>query len=513
MVDNEYGIPDDAKSFVTPPEPEVIQHRSSTEVSKGMEDEVVERRERIPAREGFVLKENFRRLQPGDFTSSTVDASVPAELLTPVVSEASSDLNTVEKGQPLEMKEISTMGKSAFIERPTVIDGIHYNFLQWKGVGRNAVNRGMPENPEIGDGNMSYPVGEKHQFPLFSLQVKGKNMLRFQGGEKYRWLMYEAEQSKRFAPTGLRMPKIITTMKFSPEYCQANDLPIPENDNPDDLGGQGMQEYVLAHQEQIDPKLLPTLLETEGLRNIKTPGTILGESIRAFRNVWRVADVEKILLTPVSAERDERLKLILDSSKQILSDEVGHELSAKEFLEIYSELLGNQAATLINHRINQGAMKNHKQDVTLAAELCDYVGAYTLDDPYVANLTPAWVQDASTEQEWKEELESRVDRQIFLLAAHLQPVIEATAHVEGGEVETTAVVDRFVHALQERLFPEQRVRLQKVIREKTDLANIQSIAGQDQMTVDNLSKSESIFSRIVARLQSEDSETPQARPR
>lgn len=467
------------------------ESQGATAVESGREEEPATP-ELVPAREGFVEKETGYRLKAGSFTAD----SPLLEGLTPIVTAAEGGADLTDG---LEIKEAPSMGKAAFVERETVLDGVKYNFIQWKGVGRNHINRGLPETIRQVGGQLSYPLGEGQAVPLFFLRAKGRVMLRFQGGAFYEDLLTEAQQARKFEGYGLRMPKIVETMKFSQEFCRDNDLPLPANDEPGDFRGQGLADYLEAHAGQIDGRLLEEMREA-GEFHTGYGSAVLGENVRAFRNIWRVDDVEKAMATEDAAERRQRLGVILETSRRVLSKELGRELDDAAFIEAYVKLLGRQAATLVDNRLNQGAFVDHKQDVTLAAEICDFDGAHQLDEEFFRANRPAWVKDAAGMEEWRAGQESLVDRQVMLLAAHFKPVVDAAAALGGGRADYARPVESYVDAFVAGLSAEQRTRLKGILETGGDLGSVAAIAGEDAMRQENFAGCQPIFEAVADQL-------------
>ncbi len=434
----------------------------------------------------LVWAETGRALTDGDFSTTGAEPSVPAELLRPVIARGDG-----MDGTAITIREIPTMGKAAFVERPVTVDGVAYRFVQWKGVGANFANDRMA-------GAVSYPLGQRGMAPLFRMDAFGKRILRFKGGAFYEDLLHEARKSEEFASYRLRMPRILATIKFTRSFCERNGLPLPDNDDPNDAGGQTLGAFVESRRDEIDAEEYDAIQSADEL-SAGYASAILGENVRAFRNVWRVDDLERVMQEPGSPERTEKLATIVDASARIFSEEVGRDLSREEFLQEYVVMLGKQAAILIENRLNQGALLNIKQDVTLAAEICDFDNGYQLNDAYLndeANA-PNWVTDRVTRAEWEREQNVRVDRQILLLAAHIKPLADAIGELRGGPLDRSRIIDAFMGTVREGLSDPSRRDMARRIAETPDFGSVDAIAGTDALTKTNLDGCQEWFDRII----------------
>ncbi|MBI2473775.1 hypothetical protein HYV70_04455 [Candidatus Uhrbacteria bacterium] len=468
------------------------EHASNCPTRQETKTNILERRietkELIPEFPGLVIKEQ-------GFLGAG-----PTEFCKPLFRVSPQDASSEYPQKRLEIKETPSMGKAAFIEQTSHIDGIDYHFLQWKGIGSNANNEQMQQKAEQAGGSWAYPLGKRGVAPLFFLEVKGKQLLRFRGAAFYGDLLLEARQTQRFASYHLRMPKIVETIKFDREFAQTNNLPVPESDNPQDTRGEGLLDFIERHKGQIDPIFFKKLLNAQEFKD-GYESAILGENIRAFRNIWRVDDVEKVLKESESSERTDKLRLIIESSRQILSQERKQELTAEEFLSEYARLLGQQAGIFIENRLNQGALLNHKQDITLAAEICDFDGAYIFNDEYLSNPEhlPSWVKDDETKKEWIEEQQLRIDRQVLFIAAHYQPVFDAISTIEGRTYDIKDVTQTYTEGLVQELSEKQKKRLTQTLL-LPEFSRIEVIVGDDHMTKENFSGYQDLFNSVTSTL-------------
>ena len=408
------------------------------------------------------------------------------------------------EGMPLQIKTTQGMGRAAFIEGQMRLEDQSYNFLQWKGVDSPA-NRKIQQTLTEEGGEISYIHGKEDDFsPLMAIRFPGGNeSIRFRGGSFYKYLLREAERSKQFEQFGLRMPKILKTIKFTREFCQEHNLPIPKNDGEGDLSGETLRDYLERQKGDISPELKDKLLLSYEA-NKHDQGFLLGQNVRAFRNVWRVDDVEKLI-----GDQD-ALEHIFTSSKKILSEETGQEISDKEFVESFSQQLGQQVAILLENRLVQGAMREHKQDITLAAEICDFDGAYEVD-AFLADKSnePKWLKDGhGTKEDWVKEQEMKLNRQILLVGAHMKPIVEAMGKMGRGQFSEEAV-DQFVAGVVETM-SEKRVKELKLFLEENQakqetrynkrMQNIEDIAGTSELALRNFAGYEDFFQKITGQL-------------
>lgn len=408
-------------------------------------------------------------------------------------------VNTSEnEGLPLNIKATRSMGRAGFIENKIhLTDGNFY--LQWKGVDSPA-NTEIQENASEKEGRVDYLVGDKKSFsPLMLLTfMGGKQSVRFRGTSFYRNLLKEAENTKKFEKFGLRMPRVLKTIKYSRDFCEKNNFPIPTNDDENDLSGETLGNYLDRQNIELDENTKNNLLSSHEAKKHNS-GFLLGQNIRAIRNVWRVDDVEG-LMSDGSA-----LELVIDSSKKVLSEEFGQELNDKEYLEKFSNILGEQCAIMLKNRIVQGAMKDHKQDITLAGEICDFDGAYQIDERFAdVNATPEWAKNSP--EEWNNDLEQNLYRQILLIASHLKPVTEAVAKLGRGDFSEESI-NQFIDGLTSNLTPEVITKLNVFLKNnqsKTEtkydkkIQNIENMGSE--MAKSNFSDYEDFFENILTKI-------------
>jgi hypothetical protein len=198
----------------------IAEHAPNCPTKQEKRTEILERqietKELIPEFPGLIIKEQ------GFLGTGSIEFNRPLFRYSQQTERSSRSPEKL-----LEIKETFSMGKAAFVERSLSINNIDYHFVQWKGIGSNRINEDMQATAEQAGGLFTYPLEEKGVAPLFFVEVKGKQLLRFRGAAFYGDLLLEARQAQRFAAYHLRMPKIVETIKFDREFAQTNNLPVP----------------------------------------------------------------------------------------------------------------------------------------------------------------------------------------------------------------------------------------------------------------------------------------------
>lgn len=432
-------------------------------------------------------------MQERDYVSNvTVSADeVPGDVLRPVLATQEQDVAV-----GLETNATLSHGKAAFVERPLQIGEQKFNFVQWKGVGPTWVSRDIVQRVQQRGGKVD--VLHQGSLPLAHIETSGAEMVRFVGGAFYEDLLVEAEQSAAFEAAGVRTPKVLATMKFTSEAARRLGLPLPENDQPGDARGQSMAE-ILRAQAGLDAATLERLSKTHEVTDYAS--AILGENIRAFRNVWRVEDVEAVLKAPASPERDAQLSRIVSESRSLLDTEFGSIDNDKKFVVALSRLLGEQAATLVRNDLVHGALDGHKQDVTLAGEVCDFDQARKLDASYFGNEKnrPPWAR-AGDDKDWRGYEQLLRNRQVYLLAVHARPVLEAVQSLGTRDVSEEDVADTFAKAISDNLPGRARRELQAYLVSNAQEASAAGIAGKSVEVQKNLQGYDSYLGKVRAAL-------------
>ena len=259
--------------------------------------EIKKPRERIELSpvEGLVFEDTGFLTPDSGFSQTGEVPQFPQTYLRPMfIGEHGRNMVSDVEMPPIAVKSTVAMGKAACIEHPTQNKNTDYNFVQWKGVGENRVNERGQKKIEAKGGTILFPLGRESAMPLFVAEVDEKLLVRFMGAAYYEDLLLEEKQSKLMEHYGLRMPKILTTIKFSRQFCIDNNLPIPDNDDPEDIAGQNPVEHIQANKERInDPELYKKMVGSYEAQDYKS--AILGQNIRAFRNVWRVSELKEAM--------------------------------------------------------------------------------------------------------------------------------------------------------------------------------------------------------------------------
>ena len=455
----------------------------------------------IPEAENFVFEEKSTSLSDTTFVSESVERKVQDIFLRPlIVGEPGKEVPYEDSESALDVKSTAIMTKASFVEFPTSVDGVDYNFIQWKGsCPQKALEKLNQRANEKTGGNIEFPVGNEGIAPLFTIDINGQEFLvRFMGTSYYDDLVQERKSSEMVQETGLRMPRIMGTFKFSRDFCQKNNLPLPESDDPNDFNGESLRDYIEARKSDIDPAVYERL-KNQYDKNDFDSSAILGENVRVFRNIFRVMDVEEALKETDEQKRKEKISVITEASKKIFQKEFNREIDDKEMIAIFSGLLGQQVSILLKNRIVQGAMSHHKQDITLAAEICDFDTAYKLTDEYFKGK-PDWARENEKE---------KLVRQIFLVASHIKPVLQAVREA-GSNTDEGFTADKFVDGIVAELSEEEKKELLGyLVAKKDDLQNIECIAGKNEyggepvkQVLDNLKDYQDFFDLIRAKLES-----------
>ncbi|MBI4256704.1 hypothetical protein HY626_01450 [Candidatus Uhrbacteria bacterium] len=383
----------------------------------------------------------------------------------------------------LTAKVIPTMGRAAFIEQPTSIRGAKFSYVQWKGVGENPHNAEIEEYAKANGGTVEFPLGKKGVSPLMLVSVDGRSMLRFLGGSYYEDLVAETKNQGKFSQFGLRMPEILKTIKFSRSFCEQQGLPMPNSDDPEDVGGQTFDEYLESHRSEIELSLY-TKLFSSGEAHAGYTSLILGQNIRAFRNVWRAEDFERILDSRTETEdRTSAVQNVFDASAQILGEELGRELDTQEYVKEYAKILGEQTAILLANKLNHGSLADLKQNITLAGEVVDFDATTILDDTYLQDPThyPDWVMvdgkpDQAHVQEWKDQQLDELYRQVYYMASHIQPLLEGIKLLQGESVVISKpFIVAFVEGLKQSISTDQLGALKKRIEKDETFGTVEGM--------------------------------------
>gem|GEM_PF-7098695 len=414
---------------------------------KSLKETQREGNENIPAVEGLVFKDNALPLNPAQYHVYQRAENIPRDiqdLLHPVVLTDAKDDTAAMK-----MKAVRSSVRGSFVERQFSFEGRHYDFLCWKGTGTGAAFRYTQKHAQTRNASvvmLNNPVARETPYPVFKANIPGQTMVRFACGSYFQNLKEEVDQFEKLrALTGgaLRTPPVLATYVFSREFAAQQGLPLPSDENP--FVGESPKQYAGR---------IGTDFEFEPGHGLGYQSHFLGENIRAIENPFRVDDIEQSLKIADIGEKEKQLRTILDASKAILERKFGLPMNHAGYLEKFSELLAEQTAVLLEYGITHGSMYDHKQDITLAAEIADLDAAYHLDNDYIARVGIAkhpWVKSLPLgDQEktlWDSEEGLRF-QQILRIAAHLQPILRAVRELEPDTSMTDAeLANNFVRQL------------------------------------------------------------------
>lgn len=403
---------------------------------------------------------------------------------------------------------IPTMGRAAYIEQASTYHGEKYNFLQWKGVGENP-HTDIEGSAKEKSASVEFPLGKAGVSPLMFVSADGRNMLRFLGGSFYEDLLEEARNHERFFPYGLRMPEIVGTIKFSRAFCEQQGLPLPDSNDPEDVDGQTFDAYLESHRDEIEPSLYAKLL-TSGEAQSGYRSLILGQNIRAFRNVWRAEDLERIMDAPKDEkEKREAISDVFATSRQILGEELGRELDNPEYINEYARILGEQTGILLANRLDHGSLSDLKQNITLAGEVVDFDATKIVDNAYLQNEQhyPHWVfKDEVPQQdlveEWRKGQKDELYRQVYYMASHMKPLLDGLSllHEENMETENT-VVEAFTRGLKKTISIEMLTGLRTRLTSDPSFGTTENLytgydGSVDQLRQKNFQGCEQLFEQV-----------------
>lgn len=466
-------------------------------------------KELIPSFEDLVFKDHGNLLSPGkDFETLEKQPKFGRPIFA---GDRALELDANVKGKPAEIKSLPAMGKACFIEAG---DG---TFLQWKGIGRNKASEKMfrPEVFSKDDYGIKYPLGEKGPFPLFYVEAGGVKLLRFEGTAFYQDLLAETKMTNMANKLGIRTPEIIATIKFSRDFCRKNNLPIPANDDPISFEGQGLAEFIDQHKDKIDPDLYKRMLSSYEIKDPDYKSAILGQNIRKMKNVWRFDDIVRALEEKDPEKRIKKTEFIIATSKKILEKEFGQKFTEKQFLSKVAELLGKNMGIMLRERVIQGgSIDTHKQDITLAGEICDWDGAYLLSDNFLKahpETFSDWVykdnkgnpRDSAKVEElkkaWMEEKKVILVRQIFLIANHLKASLDAYKILNGKNFEDD-IIKAYISGISANVKAEDLNSLKKYLKLHPEVSDSKQIAGDNKLKQKNLKGSQTFFNKILKLL-------------
>lgn len=132
--------------------PEIEPQKEENEVPVETQEEPAEKsfdypKIEVPETENFVFADEGTLLENNTFTTGDErQENVPDVFMRPlVIGEPGKEIFYEQSESAINVKSTYAMGKAAFIEYPTTIDGQDYNYIQWKGVCKNKVCETLPE--------------------------------------------------------------------------------------------------------------------------------------------------------------------------------------------------------------------------------------------------------------------------------------------------------------------------------------------------------------------------------
>jgi hypothetical protein len=328
--------------------------------------------------------------------------------------------------------------------------------------------------------------------------------VRFLGGAFYGDLVDEETTSRKVNEiTGgrLRQPWITRTWVLDEDFCRENSLPGE---------GETFSEYFCKHRGEVIGLLKeqgvgkPEELFEDMVKEIGDERPQLGMNKRLFRNVFRVSEVEMLSRTEAQNAREAGRSLI-ETSKAILEKELEKKLDYEGFVFEYSKLLGEQAAILVNNKIIHNDLKLHKQNVTLAAEICDFDCAYVAGDLDGYPEENAKPEGFETEDAWRRYQEKLIFEQILILGgAYIRPIARLFNSIE-VEISRKVIEEGFLGGFLGEI-PEGRKNELSDFMSKNEfgLAFIENLVEPSpslgNLMEENLSESAVDFLRIAEKL-------------
>lgn len=333
-----------------------------------------------------------------------------------------------------------TMGKGAYekLPQPITVDGKTYGYMVWKGI------IGSREAPNFvrsveGESKVYFPFGEERAFPFMIIDRGESMLLRFAGAEYYADLLSESRGSKIAESLKVRSPKLVMMAKFTKEFCQKHDLPVPTSDEPADAGSEDLSEFAAARVEEGVPA--ETIQKASELLKESSPKeSALGESARLIRNPYRVEDLVQTMNIPDEEVKQVKLQEIITVSVSVLKDEFPTVASEQDYLTQLSHLLGEQTAKLWNGECAHRGLKEHTQNISLAAELCDWDTAVRMGD------LREHFRDSPGLPLFEDEFKRNAMYEFFYVAGHMKKVQEAIEYMQKKEIDDSPLIASYVNS-------------------------------------------------------------------
>ncbi|MEI7498375.1 MAG: hypothetical protein WCK11_03775 [Candidatus Falkowbacteria bacterium] len=414
---------------------------------------------------GFIRNEAMFFLNSQDYSVADPVKKQTQRLLRPVFGTFKAQ--TKKETKNLNFFSTPGMGKAVAKFQQANISNTNYNFFMWKGVGQNLAGQDLVVNAKKTANRIFFPLDEQSAFPFFILRHRGRILPRLLGGAFYQELRAEALETSRMERVGLRVPKVIATFQFSNSF-QGQYVGIKPN--------QSFLKHLATAKGAMSAGLYRQVITNREVIGIKSMA--LGQNIRAFRNVLRVSELAQVLSQRVTSKSTQKISAILELSAAILAGEKKSAMSVTDYVRQMAELFGEQVATLINHNILHAKLAQHKHDITLAGEFCDF------DDcnPSVS----------------KKMLQLMVYDQIFYVAAQLQVIGFAASQCRVA-AKSIDIVATYTQAILNQLTKQKRSRLAELCQGNV-FGSMSSLAGRDMMIRANLSGNQQLFSAIKKSL-------------
>jgi hypothetical protein len=256
-------------------------------------------------------------------------------------------------------------------------------------------------------------------------------------------------------------------------------MPMPDLDDPACDQGEPFADYLRRALGCDANHPLLNISEAWDLNS-----AALGQSIRGLRSIFRVDDVERALIDDVPVEI---LRTMLEDGARGLGMDFSEFGSAdvKRYLERFSEELGRQSAVLAELAVWHGAFHEHKQDITLAAEVCDLDLMVFAKEKRLTEIG--------------EPLRTLLTRQFFLLATHVLPLTEAARHL-AVECDAGDLLERLVRTFAASLNKETWGDVAHIVRESPERFTCEAASRLSAQTASNLAGYDLWFDRYASLL-------------
>lgn len=389
-----------------------------------------------------------------------------SEILKPII------LRDVKNNQNwIRVMATKEMWKACFIEHSLQIDNQWYNFLQWKWVWINSLIEKMKELFKNWKAE-GYFINDdpKLLFPFMIFKQNGSYHPRYYGTAYYDDILLEEQNSQKIIDVTkwkIRTPKVLKSFKFSKEFAKQNNIPEPISDDSNDLKWVSLKANIEAMKDSIIEEIVKSWKNQEEAQEVYNQiynsyeawdysSSILGQNIRATKNIFRVSD----LILALKNDNIEDVKYILNVSQKILEKEFKQEfanwMTSEDFLWKYSHLLWQQIWLFIDNKIIHWQLKSHRQDISLAAEICDFDSSVFIenekylkrkfDDP---NEWYNKLNDEKLKKRWFEQLKSysnpkELYTQIIYIWSHIYPILKSFEKIEWKKFNVEEFAEKYL---------------------------------------------------------------------